>query len=342
MDRRDFLKSTGGLAAVASGCASVSSSAAALPAAARPAFTVAIPWSAHHAGLAADAHRLARKIEAALGGEAAIEIRHGDAAPADFTVTFVHSATARHPAFAYFGGLPGTESLPPRELESWLTTGGGQHLWDALAERHGVKPLLAGHTGSNTVLWSRTPIATPEDLAGRRIVVRGLDADVIRALGAVAITGDETVLEDALSDPATDAVLWGSLVHAAALDIPRRYPHGLAGALGSAGACLSLNIDLEIWNSLPAAKQTAIAAAANSEFHATLADCEATRAAVEEALTTMQAAKISRPSTALMAAISRIAAAVVAHAAAFDETSSRIDRAYAGYRRAVARPAELA
>ena len=338
MDRRDFLRSTGGLAAVATGCASAAASATAetnAPPGPQRTYSFASPWVQHHAGFADDAHRLARRIEAATGGALALDLRSGARGRADFTMRPVQSDVLLHPAFAVFGGLPGDDVLTPRELDAWLATGGGQDLWDDLAASHGFKPLLAGHTGPDPVLWSRSPISRSVDLAGQRVVARGLDAEVVRALGAIPIIADEMALEAALTAPDTTAVVWGSLVHASASNIPAHFPYGLFGALGSAGGALALEIDLAVWNDLTDAQQTAIAAAAHSEFRASIADAEATRAAVTQAIAIRTGAVITYPTPEFTAAVSRIAAAVVAHTAAHDAVAARIDRSYSSFRRAI-------
>jgi TRAP-type mannitol/chloroaromatic compound transport system substrate-binding protein len=278
---------------------------------------------------------LARRIEAASGGSLALDVRSGVRSRADFTMRPVQSDVLLHPAFAVFGGLPGDDVLTPRELDAWLATGGGQDLWDDLAATHGFKPLLAGHTGPDPVLWSRSPISRSVDLAGQRVVARGLDAEIVRALGAIPIIADEVALEAALTAPETTAVVWGSLVHASALNIPAHFPHGLCGALGRTGGALALEIDLAVWNDLTEAQRTAIAAVAQSEFRASIADAEATRAAVTQAIAIRTGAVIAWPTPEFSAAVSRIAAAVVAHTAAHDAVAARIDRSYSSFRRAV-------
>lgn len=342
MDRRDFLKTTGGLAAAASGCAMSSAPAAA----ARPdatageprMLTFATPWAQNPAGFADDAHRLARQIETACGGSIGFTIDPSPAERGDLTVGPIKSATPRHPAFAYFSGLPSPDALAPRDLDAWLTAGGGQELWDDLAAAHGVKPFLAGHTGPSPVLWSKTPLTNPQDFAGLTIVARGLDAEVVRALGAIAIDADEATLAKRITDGSIDAAMWGDLVHASAAGIPAHLPHGIRGALGSAGAAIALEIDLAVWEALLPSQQTAMAAAAGSHFKASIADTMATQPAVEHALKQRFAASIEPPSPSLAAAVSRIAAAVVAHLAAQNVASARIDRSYSAFRRAMIAP----
>jgi TRAP-type mannitol/chloroaromatic compound transport system substrate-binding protein len=338
MDRRDFLKTTGGLAALTAGCASTAvamPAAAAGPGLSQRRLTVAMPWTANHAGLADDAHRLAIRIQTALGDSIALDMRPDIGPRADITIAPVCADTALHPAFAYFGGLPGSHSLLPIELEGWLITGGGQDLWDDLAAPHGFKPLLAGHTGSSPILWSKSPLSAPEDLSGLKVVARGLDRDVLRALGAIPVLGDEQALEAALNDSEVSAVIWGSPVHASAVGIPARFPFGLAGALGQSGGALAVKVDLAVWENFTPAKQSAVQAALSAEFRAALADADITRPAVEHAIAARDGAVIKIPNATFAAAVSRIAAAVVAHTAAHDPIAAQIDRSYSAFKRAV-------
>jgi TRAP-type mannitol/chloroaromatic compound transport system substrate-binding protein len=336
MDRRDFLRSTGALAATAAGCAAAATSTSAQAAGDQRTYTFSCPWVPHHAGLADDAHRLARQIESALAGAISFDIKPGLTAPADFSIAPVGSDASLHPAFAYFGGLPGHDALAPSDLDTWITAAGGQDLWDELAVAHGFKPLLAGHTGSNPVLWSKVPIVALEDLAGLAIVVRGLDAGVARALGATPVAGGEMHLEAALIAPETSAAVWGSLVQSDAAGLPQRFPYGLRGALGSGGSALALKISLPVWQNLSAAEQMTIANIAHAAFRNNLADIETTSAPVESAIVARHGTVLSRPTPEFTAAVSRIAAAVVAHTAAHDALSVRVDRSYTAYRHALA------
>ena len=49
--------------------------------------------------------------------------------------------------------------------------GGGQRLWDELAEPFGVKPILCGVTGARMAGWFQKEIKKPDDLKGLKIGV---------------------------------------------------------------------------------------------------------------------------------------------------------------------------
>jgi TRAP-type mannitol/chloroaromatic compound transport system substrate-binding protein len=105
--------------------------------------------------------------------------------------------------------------------------------------------------------------------------------------------------------------------------------------LGQSGGALAVKVDLAVWESFTPAGQAAVKAALSSEYRATLADAETTRSAVENAIAARDGASIKIPNTTFAAAVSRIAAAVVAHTAAQDPIAARIDRSYSAFLRAV-------
>jgi TRAP-type mannitol/chloroaromatic compound transport system substrate-binding protein len=347
MDRRDFLKSTAGAAALAGSVAGAGTAAVAAPSVVtHRTLPFIMPWRAAVAGHADDGLRLARRIESASDGALRFDIIHGDLIhgdrpPRGAGLAYVPAQlrVATHPAFAFFAGLPGRSALHALELDGWLTTGGGQDLWDELASAHGFKPLLAGHGGSDPVLWSRSRIEAPEDVAGRRILARGLAAEVVRALGGSPVGADARVEETSVEADDLDVVEWGSLVHAAAGGVPARYPFGLRGAFGSAGAAMSLEIEIGLWESLPASQRAIVAAMAAAEFRESVANAAATRRMTEAALMARFGAAIDDPSFEFRSAVDRIAAVVVAHAAAVDAMARRVNASYAVYRDATTRQA---
>ena len=343
MDRRDFLKSTGGVAAAAAGVAT-GAGLQAERAIAAPAvssglrtLTLATPWANSTAGYADEALRLARRIETVCDGALRVDLvtSSGPEAETDMCLALVHRHTAHHPAFSFFAGLPGETALAASELDGWLIAGGGQELWDEIAASLGIKPLLAGHAGAEPVLWSRRPVASLDDLSQLRLFTRGLNADVARGLGAVPVALDETSVELAVATGDLDAVEWGSLVHASALAIPAYLPFGLKGAFGAAGSVLALDIKLGVWERLSGTERSALAAAASAEFRATLAEDCAARQMIEGAVRTRFGAAIERPTPELCAATERVAATIVAHAAGYDARAAQINASYLLYRRSI-------
>ena len=82
-------------------------------------------------------------------------------------------------AFAFFAGLPFAQGLDAPAQQAWLAVGGGEMLWDELAAA--VRLQAAGgwpHGPERRRLDRGARLDSPSDLAGARIHVEGLAADV--------------------------------------------------------------------------------------------------------------------------------------------------------------------
>ena len=193
MDRREFLKSTGAAAAAATTATAVAETTLAAPAVAKglQQLRLAMPWADGVAGPADQAHRLAQRIASMSGGKIRLVPSFGvanglaavHAGEADLYFASTNHNLDAHRGLAFFAGLPGDRGLAPHHLQSWVTLGGGQALWDELAGDLGIKPLLAAHTGSRSLMLATESIDTMSALTGRKAYVEGLARDVARGLG---------------------------------------------------------------------------------------------------------------------------------------------------------------
>lgn len=347
LHRRDFL-ATSSAAAVAAG-AHASQAVRADEAVAAPAvlpgtreFRLAVAWPDTIAGFGDSAARLARRIEIVSGHRfeiAPLAGRDGERAlladDADLTHGFAHRDVTRHPAFAYFAGLPGYAALNALDLDAWLAVGGGQHLWDDLGAGFGFKPLLAGHTGRWPGLWSRGPIESLADLSGQGILALGLTRDVVAGLGAKPVDSPPGAWAAEVASGRAAAVEGFGLQAGMALGLARCTGHILGFGLAPAGSTLSLGIRRTLWDSLGAADQALFAACAAEEFRLTLAESRAHEAMLRRTLTEVHGIRIKPLPEDVLGALSGVADAVVAHAASRDRSSVRIDGSYMGFRHAV-------
>lgn len=344
MDRREFLRTSGGVAAaaVAAGSAAAASEqpdeGASRAAEDATVLRLAMPWPDDGKGFGDSARRLARRIEAATAGRYRIDIIEGvpsgieavRSGAADLYHVTEHHNVGLHPAFAYFAGLPWQASLSASDLESWLLVGGGQALWDGLAADFGVKPLLAGHTGP-AALWSTRPLETLADVAGARIHATGLAAGVLKGIGAEPVPLAPQEIKGALASGALVAAEYGGEIAAMSLGLPEAAPRAYATALTAAGSALSLGIGQALWERMSEADKAAIAAAAAEEVRVTLAEARSLREPIAIAMTSRFGVERPALGADIRDAIARIGNAVVAHAAGFDATASRINASYMGF-----------
>jgi TRAP-type mannitol/chloroaromatic compound transport system substrate-binding protein len=288
---------------------------------------------------------LARRIEQATSGRYRISIaetaknalealRDGDA---DLVHGAMHDHVGHHPAYAYFSGLPTDDSLAPAELEAWLTVGGGQSLWDALAAEHGLKSLLAGHTGPKMV-WSTEPLDTPAAWVGRRVLIPGLGAEVARGLGAEPVDVAPREVRSALAEGRLHAAEYGGIIATMSAGVPAVAPHALASSLGASGTALSLSLSQRFWNELTDEDKAAFASASAEEFRIALMEERTHREPIAIALRARRQLEMSSPSADLHSALSRIGSAMVAHAAGTDAHAARINASYMAFRARIASP----
>lgn len=338
MDRRSFLKTTAAAAATAT-AAGGTAQASALPAA--PALSSGVrelrmttDWPDGVAGLADQAHRLARRLETATGGRLRIVLEPGHAADAaashDLVVASGHRHLPAHPAFAYFAGLPIAGGIAPAALPAWLQAG-GQELWDELAGSLGEKCLLVGHSGAGSRLWSRAPITSADDLAGQPIAAIGLGRDIVRGLAGIPVELPAGGLAAGLADGTVRAAEWCGTMNACALGLASAAAFASPIGLNPNGEAVALSIDRRVWDSMTPGDQTLIEAIAAAELQASLAEAASVERHLADALHARGELHLTALDVELTRAIATLAEAVVADVAGHDALSARIDASYMAF-----------
>lgn len=349
MDRREFLRTTGAAAAAATTATATATAAVSVPgsgtAIASPAILcetrelwLHMPWLDNGQGFGDSGRRLARRIERFSEGRFRVAIQADPAAdgPCDIFHDTAHAWTARHAACAYFGGLPGDTGLSPADFETWLSVGGGQVLWDEFGLELGFKPLLAGHAGVAPAIWSKRPVSGVADFEGAKVFAFGLGAEVARALGAEPVSMPQSQVANALAEDRVRFVEWGGALQSLALGLQRVAPHATGNGFSGNGTALSLSVRLTLWESLSESDRAALTAAATEEYRACVSEQRAHEAIVRRAVREANGVEFAPFPADIADAISRVAVATIAHVAARDRRSARIDRSYMAFRSAIA------
>jgi TRAP-type mannitol/chloroaromatic compound transport system substrate-binding protein len=173
-------------------------------------------WPKDAPGVGTSAQRLADRIGRMSGGRLEVELfAAGELVPAFEALDAVqrgvaemsHSASffwlGKSAALNYFGSIP--FGLTKTEIEGWLYAGDGAALWrDAMAP-FDVLPFYAGSSGTSAGGWFRNEIEGPGDLAGLKIRIAGLGAEVMRRLGATPVLTPPAEVFQALSTGTVDA-----------------------------------------------------------------------------------------------------------------------------------------
>src|SRR6516165_6283815 len=156
-------------------------------------------WPKRLPGPGMSAERVAERIGALSGGRLEIAVSAaGEVVPALEVLDAVGSGVAemghtaafywqgKAPAAAFFTTVP--FGLLPNEHVAWIEAGGGQALWDELYVPFGVKPFMAGNTGTCMGGWFRREVKSRDDVRGLKIRSLGLGGEVYRRLGAIPQT----------------------------------------------------------------------------------------------------------------------------------------------------------
>src|SRR5690242_1771013 len=156
-------------------------------------------WPKRLPGPGMSAERVAERIGTLSDGRLEISVAAaGEVVPALEVLDAVGSGVAemghtaafywqgKEPAAAFFTTVP--FGLLPNEHVAWIDAGGGQALWDELYAPFGVKPFMAGNTGTCMGGWFRREIKSRDDLRGLKLRSLGLGGEVYRRLGAIPQT----------------------------------------------------------------------------------------------------------------------------------------------------------
>lgn len=339
MDRRRFLMSTGGVA-VAAAASTAGAEAATWATSPGPVpegaavLRLAMPWANRPQGPAESAWRLAQRFQAMTGGRYHLQIV-ASVDEADLLHASPHDLASHHPALSYFAGLPGSAGLAASDFAHWLTVGGGQMLWDDLAADYGWKPLLAGHLGHAPPLWSQAPITRLSDIAGQPLAIGGLGADAARALGAEVLAIGPDAAVGALGDGSIRAAEMGGLLTSLGLRVARVAKYATGHGLTGGGTALALHVRLDAWERFAAEDQAILAAAAEQEFHASVAEDRAHERLARQTLETAFGVTFAAWPEDIAGALDRVAEATIAHVAGYDARAARIDQSYMAFRSAI-------
>lgn len=343
MDRRTFLKST----TVAAGSGLALSSTPVLAGAdpdplAAPALsrgtielTFAAAWEPDVPVFGDAAQRMLTRLGQLLDGRChlvAVE------ASEEADLVFGPVSVEQDPAFAFFCGLPGSYGLDLAHLQAWLVAGGGQMLWDDLAARHGLKPLLAGHTGQSPGLWTACPIRSAADLAGVSLAVGGPGASVASKLGAIPCEWPASQLRDGLANRELTAVEWGNPLAGLMLGLPQVATHFHIGGIHRNGMAIAMHVRMAIWERLDQSTRLALEALAAHELAVSSAESLSHACLAEQVITAMPDLEVVEFPPMLATAIDQATAALIEEIGVTSPDSARIRDSYVQYHRQVHSP----
>jgi TRAP-type mannitol/chloroaromatic compound transport system substrate-binding protein len=306
---------------------------------------LATSWSKNLPGPGVAAAHFARRIGELSGGRFEIDLFGANEivpalqvldAVSNGSVEAGHTASfywvGKMPASAYFTTVPFGPG--PVEHQAWIERGGGQALWDELYAPFGVKPLLAGNTGPSMGGWFKKPVASLADVAGLRLRVQGLGAEVWNRLGATGLSIPPADILPALSTGVVDGVEFLAPMNDLPLGFARVAPHYYAPGFNKPNGAAEAIVNLKAWEALQPEFRAMIAVAA-AEAHARgLAEAEAENSAALVDLIQTHNAQVARFPADVVQAARKAADEVLTGLAAKSGLAGRIHTSLTGFRKA--------
>ena len=308
---------------------------------------MATSWPPNFPGFGSSASRLAERIGELSDGRLAIDVfAAGELIPALEVFDAVARGTMQiaHSSPTYWRGVlpaaPLFSSVPfgmlPGEHKAWLDHGGGLALWREIYGARGIVPFVAGNTGAQMGGWFNREINTVADLAGLKMRISGLGAEVMRRAGAVPVILPGSELFTSLATGVIDATEWNGPFNDMAWglhEVARYYyypgwhePSGVLECLVGARAFESLSPHL----------QNVIAAACREEADYVIGEFAARNQQALEVLTQEHGVELRRFPDEVLAALRAHTRTVMEQLAASDPGIARVYGSYRAYAESMA------
>ncbi|CCQ73858.1 TRAP transporter substrate-binding protein [Magnetospira sp. QH-2] len=331
MKRRAFI--TG----AAAGIAGVAASSLPKPAIAqgKRQLKMVTTWPKNFPGLGTGAQRAADRITEMSDGQLEVKLfAAGELVPAFESFDAVSNGTAdmyhgaeyywqgKSKAFNFFAAVP--FGLTATEQNAWVYYGGGQELWDELSAGFKIKPFMAGNTGVQMGGWFNKEINGLEDYKGLKIRMPGLGGEVLRKIGAAAVSLPGGEIFPSLQSGAIDATEWVGPWNDLAFGFYKVTKYYYYPGFHEPGTTLSSGVNLDVWNSLSKTQQSIITNAFAAENSHLLAEFNARNGNSLDTLINKHNVVLRKFSDEVMAAIGKASGEVVKEAAAGDAMTKKV------------------
>ncbi len=276
LNRRDMLVS------VSAGVAATSVASPAIASGKRT-LKMVTTWPKNFPGLGTAPENIAKRVEAMTDGALTIKVyAAGELVGAFESFDAASTGTAdmyngaeyywqgKSPAFNFFTAVP--FGMTAQELNAWIHFGGGQELWDELAAGFNIKPFQSANTGVQMGGWFNREIKSLEDFRGLKIRMPGLGGEVMRRLGAAAVSLPGGEIFPAMKSGAIDASEWVGPWNDQAFGFYQIAKYYYCPGIHEPGAGLSTGVNLTVWNELTPSQREIIKTACAAENDISLAE----------------------------------------------------------------------
>lgn len=296
-------------------------------------------WQKNFPGLGTSAERVARRIAEATDGQLTIKVYAANelVPPFEcFDAVSTGSADCYNGAeyywqgksvgFTFFTAVP--FGMTANELTAWMYHGGGQELWDELAGQFNLKGFLSANTGVQMGGWFNKRIESLEDLKGLKIRMPGLGGEVMRKLGAAAVSLPGPDIYQSLQTGAIDATEWVGPWNDLAQGFYKVTKYYYWPGFHEPGAALSTVFNKDVWESLTPAQRAVVEHVCRAEHDYTLAEFNHNNSAALRTLIEDHGVILERFPDEVFAGFRAASEEVLREAAAESELTGRIYKSF--------------
>lgn len=328
MERRKFLKG----AAIAGAASTLAAPAVAQ---AKKEMVIVSTWPRDFPGLGLPAQRLAARIGELTDGRLDVQyFAAGERVGAFDSFDEVASGNAqayiaadyywkgKHPGWAPFTAIP--FGMTYTEIDAWIKYGGGQELWDELADQFGLKNLACGNTGVQMGGWFNKEIESADDLKGLKMRIPGLGGDVMAKLGASPVSLPGGQIYENLVSGAIDATEWVGPYNDYFMKLYEAAKYYYWPGMHEPGAQIAFGMNKSWWDGLTKNEQNIIQAACNEENARTMAETNAFNGEYLNRLINDHGVQLREFNEDVYDAFGEASAEVIEEAREFDDLAMRI------------------
>ena len=344
MKRRQFLGRTAAAGAVGAAALAVSSFPKPALAQGLRELRMVTTWPKNFPGLGTSAERLAKRITSASGGRIVVKVyAAGELLPpfesfdavSGGSVDMYHAAEhywqGKSKAFNFFAAVP--FGMTATEMAAWVEFGGGQALWDELAAGYNLKPFQVGNTGGQMGGWFNKEIRSLEDFRGLKIRMPGLGGEVLRRIGAAAVSLPGGEIFSALQSGAIDATEWVGPWNDLALGLYKIAKYYYYPGFHEPGTALACGVNLKIWEALSSGDKSLVQTAMQAENGVVLAEFNTRNAESLDVLRNKHKVRIRRFPNPVLGAMGQAAGEVVTEAGTSDATTRKVYESFLAFRK---------
>ena len=292
-------------------------------------------WPKNFPGLGTAPENIAKRVRAMTDGQIDIKIyAAGELVGAFESFDAVSTGTAdmyngaeyywqgKSKAFNFFTAVP--FGMTAQELNAWIDFGGGRQLWEELSAKFKVIAFQSANTGVQMGGWFNKEIKSLDDFKGLKIRMPGLGGEVMRRLGAAAVSLPGGEIFPSLKSGAIDASEWVGPWNDLAFGFHQITKYYYCPGFHEPGAGLSTGVNLDVWKSLSESQRQIIRNACAAENATTTSEYNYKNAAALNTLVAKHKVKVRSFSPQIMQALKATSDAVLQDAAKGDAFTGKV------------------